>query len=101
MTLLTAVPDTRPIDLARDLHMDRSTLSRNLKRLQTRGLVDVTPGNNARESRVTVTPAGRQATEQAAEVWFAAQKTTQIRLGVEGITALELLTRLLTTDEED
>lgn len=84
MTLLGAGPDVRPIDLSRLLLMDRSTVSRNLDRLETRGLVVRTPGDSARESHVTVTPAGRRAAEGAAEAWFAAQEGTRARLGEEG-----------------
>ena len=47
-----------------------------------------------------VTAAGRQTVEAAAEAWLAAQMTTRTRLGEEGIAALDLLTRLLTDDEE-
>lgn len=59
MALRTAELGTRPIDLIRDLSMDRSTLNRNLHRLQARGLVTTNPGANQRESRVSVAPAGQ------------------------------------------
>ncbi len=40
MFVLTADDDVRPIDSAQSLHMDPSTLSRNLKWLETRRLVE-------------------------------------------------------------
>lgn len=101
MTLLTGGDAVRPIDLARALHMDRSTVSRNLKRLEERGLVELAPGSSGRESLVTVTDEGRALTERAAADWFAAQRSTARRLGDEGLAAVELLTRLLTIDNEE
>jgi DNA-binding MarR family transcriptional regulator len=100
MTVLAAGPRVRPVDLARDLQMDRSTLSRNLDRLEDRGLVARTSGSNARESRVAVTRAGRQAAENAAAAWFATQQATRARLGPAGLKALDLLTRRLTAQED-
>lgn len=101
MSLLTTAADVRPVDLARDLNMDRSTLSRNLKRLEVRGLVELVSGRNGRESQVRVTDAGREAAEQAAEAWFEAQQSIRRRLGDQGEAALGLLTGILTNDEEE
>lgn len=99
MTLLTADRGMRRIDLARALEMERSTVTRNLDRLASRGLVASTPA--ADEVRVVVTPAGRAAAERAAGAWFEAQKATRTRLGEEGVAALELLTDRLTGHRQD
>lgn len=100
MTLLRAEGGRRPIDLARDLQMDRSTLSRNLERLSSRSLVAMADGETRRESKVNVTAAGRQAVDAAAEAWQESQKATRSRLGDEGVDALDLLTRLVTDPVE-
>lgn len=99
VTLLQA-DGRRPIDLARDLQMDRSTLSRNLERLRSRSLVSITDGETRRESQVHITAVGRRTVEAAAEAWHEAQQATRSRLGDEGVAALDLLTRRLTDLKE-
>ena len=101
MTLLDAAPNIRPVDLSRLLQMDRSTVSRNLDRLESRGLVVRTPGGSGREAHVAVTGVGRQAAERAAEAWFAMQQSTRARLGEGGVAALDLLIQQLTDQEEE
>lgn len=102
MTLLHAEDSgRRPIDLARDLQMDRSTVSRNLERLSSRSLVAITDGETRRESKVHITSAGRRAAEAAAVAWHQAQQATRSRLGKDGLAALDLLTRLVTDPEEE
>lgn len=100
MTLIQAEDGRRPIDLAGDMQMDRSTLSRNLERLSSRSLVAVTNGETRRESRVHITAAGRRTVDAAAEAWRQAQQATRSRLGDEGVAALDLLTRLVANPKE-
>ena len=47
--------------LARELVMDRSTLTRNLRPLISAGLLDLTTGNDAREKHVQLKAKGRKA----------------------------------------
>ncbi len=98
MTLLTADRGLRPAELARALQMDGSTLSRNLARLRRRGLVT---GGEGPGSRPAVTPAGRRAAEDAAEAWLGAQRATAALLGPDGVAALDLLIRRLTSDHKE
>lgn len=101
MTLLTAGQDLRSVDLARRLRMGRSTVSRNLGRLDARGLATTTPGPTAREAYVAVTPAGRQAVEAAAPAWLAAQQAMRDRLGDDGIAALNTLAGLFAEEDDE
>src|ERR1700734_260272 len=51
LSILTAVGRlvrSRPSDLARVLHMDKSTVSRDVERLLDHGWLDQTPGDDAR-----------------------------------------------------
>lgn len=96
MTLLTAKHPMRRIDLARALETERSTVTRNLERLQARGLVASADTGPVGEVDVKVTAAGRRATEGAAEAWLAAQRATRDLLGDDGVAALELVARRLT-----
>lgn len=67
--------------LARELVMDRSTLTRNLKPLMNMGLVAFTRGESGRHKSVEVTPAGQQALLRSAPLWEQAQSHLVNRLG--------------------
>ncbi len=57
-------------DLARFLAMDRTTLTANLKPLERRGLVCVTPDETDRRSRrLSLTDAGRDTLVRAVPIW--------------------------------
>jgi len=59
--------------LARELVMDRSTLVRNLKPLEKRGLVTVGAGADRRSRAVELTDEGREALAAAIPYWEQAQ----------------------------
>jgi DNA-binding MarR family transcriptional regulator len=68
-------------NLAEVLVMDRTTLSRNLKPLQRRGLVAVEPGEDRRVRLVSLTPAGRELLRRALPLWQRAQERLVTALG--------------------
>ena len=49
----------RPVDLAREMKVEASTLTRNLRPLIDAGLLVLEPGPDARSRLVSATPAGR------------------------------------------
>ncbi len=53
--------------------IDRTTLTRNLLPLEREGLVAITGGDDARKRIVSLTDAGRRATEKAYVLWRQAQ----------------------------
>lgn len=59
--------------LARVMGLDRTTLSRNLRVLEKRGLVVLVPGEDKREVRVRLTEKGNQVLEEAIPLWAEAQ----------------------------
>jgi DNA-binding MarR family transcriptional regulator len=60
--------------LAEKLVMDRTTLTRDLKLLERRGLVEIAPGADDRRTRVVrITEAGRQTLAEAVPLWEQAQ----------------------------
>lgn len=90
-SLLVATAVTGPIRvswLARAMAMDRTTLTRNLKPLQGRGLVDVVPGSDRRTRAVTLTERGEEVLEQALPLWEAAQDRMVRGLGEQRYTHL-------------
>ena len=75
-TMLGAVAMMGPASatrLAEHLALDRTTLTRNLKVLADRGLVEISPGNDRRERVASITGAGKAAIERATPVWREAQ----------------------------
>ena len=62
-------------ELAELLAMDQSTLSRNLRPLVTRGLLDVKADKeDARAKRVSITDAGERLIDEAYPLWARAQE---------------------------
>ena len=62
---------------------DRTTLTRNLKRLQEQGLIRVNSGDDRREREVTLTDRGREAVLKAYPLWQKAQRDVVKLLGEE------------------
>jgi DNA-binding MarR family transcriptional regulator len=60
--------------IAERLDMDRTTLSRNLKPLIKKGLVEEIPGEDARVHKLRLTPAGLEMIEAAWPVWQGVQQ---------------------------
>jgi len=81
----------RPIDLAKQMQMDASTLTRNLQVLQDLGWLTVGAGENARSRLVEATPAGQAKRAEGQRAWKAAQTALNKRLGVERVAALHAL----------
>ena len=67
--------------LADVLGMDRTTLTRNLRPLEDKGLVILAPEARHRSRVLTLAPSGRAMLMKALPLWEAAQRTTRKRLG--------------------
>jgi DNA-binding MarR family transcriptional regulator len=84
MTILVAAAKmgtVRPVDLCEILHLDISTLSRNVDRMKTRGWLEVVPDEDGRSQPFRLTPQGRKLLEKAIPVWSKAQKQVKRVLG--------------------
>ena len=68
-------------ELARELGMDRTTLSRDLKPLLARGWVEQVAGEDARQRPLRVAAAGVRALKQAMPLWRDAQDEIETLLG--------------------
>ncbi len=71
----------RLTDLAEALVMDRTTLTRNLKPLTERGLIEVGADKDRRVRRLTVSKSGRALVEEAMPLWREAQSRLVDGLG--------------------
>ncbi len=90
-TLLVAVAllgEAPVTQLSRALVMDRTTLARNLKPLESLGLLTVEAGTDRRRHLVRLTERGRQALARALPYWERAQHQMVTRLGQEQWHAL-------------
>lgn len=81
----------RPGDLAAEMKMDASTLTRNLRPLADAGWVTLEAGADARSRLVHITEAGREKRAQAQRHWKAAQLALNDTLGVGRVNALHAL----------
>ena len=81
----------RPVDLARTMKVDASTLTRNLKPLVDAGLLVQQPGPDGRSRLVSATPAGREKRNEAQRRWRVAQESLNQRLGAQRVVALHAL----------
>jgi DNA-binding MarR family transcriptional regulator len=81
----------RPVDLARAMKVDASTLTRNLRPLIDAGWVLLEAGPDARSRLVSATPAGREKRHEAQRRWRVAQESLNERLGARRVLALHAL----------
>jgi DNA-binding MarR family transcriptional regulator len=69
--------------LAEAMGLDRSTLGRNLRVVEGRGLLQLGGGADQRSRQVALTAAGVRVLEQGAPLWERAQQELALRLGAE------------------
>ena len=83
-TLLAMTSSRGPIsitELAHELGMDRTTLTRNLRLVEREGLVEVTAGRDARTRDVRLTAKGHKTLNDAIPLWEEAQTRVVEALG--------------------
>ena len=95
LTLLVAVAKMGPvrrIEIGKRLHLDPSTLTRNLKIMLTNGWIqEIADGEDGRGLPVQITVKGRDLLNQIGPSWRKAQTRTEKFLGDEGATLLRKL----------
>jgi len=100
LTLLVALAKAGPvrrIDIGKSLHLDPSTLTRNLKIMLTNGWIEeIIDGEDGRGLPLQVTAQGRDLLNQIGPSWQKAQERTRKLLGGAGATLLRKLTGNMT-----
>ena len=81
----------RAVDLAAEMKVSTSTLSRNLQPLVAAGWLAVGPGADARSHLISATEAGQTKRAEAQRRWRVAQEGINRALGVERVVALHSL----------
>jgi DNA-binding MarR family transcriptional regulator len=78
----------RPVEVCQHLHLDVSTLSRNVERMKTRGWLEVVPDEDGRSQPFRLTPQGRKVLEKAIPAWSKAQQQVKKVLGKDFVEQL-------------
>ena len=79
---------TSPAEVARRLNMEKSTLSRNVERMRTRGWLKVSQGDTGRKQILELGAAGRKLIEKSLPFWKKAQAQTEALLGQRGARSI-------------
>jgi DNA-binding MarR family transcriptional regulator len=91
LSTIVRLGPVHPGDLAAQLEMDASTLTRNLQPLVAQGWVVVGPGDDGRSRYVSATPAGRDKRAAAQREWKKAQLAFNARIGDDTVARLHAL----------
>jgi len=84
MSILVAISclgEAKQQDVYQALHLEKSTLSRDVARMRRRGWLDDVPGEDGRTALLRITPAGRRLLEEAIPAWQQAQEQATVLLG--------------------
>jgi DNA-binding MarR family transcriptional regulator len=84
MNILVAISclgEARQHDVCQVLHLEKSTLSRDVARMRSQGWLDVVPGEDGRMALLRITPVGRGLVEAAIPAWQQAQERATVLLG--------------------
>lgn len=86
-TVLAHIYVSEPITLSKLANMmsvDRTTLGRNLKPLEKKGLIEIKTGDDRRAKLIKLTKNGREVLAQAQPIWKEVHEDIKRLLGVEG-----------------
>jgi DNA-binding MarR family transcriptional regulator len=83
----------RPAKVCEFLHLDTSTLSRNVERMRAQGWLEVIPEQDARAQPFRLTPQGKWLIERAFPAWQQGQRQAEELLGREGTALLDKAVR--------
>src|SRR5438552_10192796 len=79
----------RPLAVCDYLHLDVSTLSRNVERMKARGWLEVVPDEDGRSQPFQLTARGCKLLEWAIPIWSKAQQRVQQILGEKFVDQLD------------
>ncbi len=77
-----------PGAVGRKLHMEKSTLSRNVDRMRARGWLDAAATEDGRTTELFVTAAGRRLLRKVHRAWSTAQERAAEILGEQGVRGI-------------
>ena len=77
--------EATPVEVGDWLHMEKSTLSRNLRRLKQNGWLTIQPAETGRTHTLKLTPKGSRILQKGLPLWESAQREAQAILGKTGV----------------
>ena len=102
LVTVSRMESASPGAVARMLHLEKSTLSRNVDRMWARGWLEAVPTGDGRASELRVTPRGRRLLREAHPAWSRAQRRAAAMLGDFGVRGIARTVALLShADRED
>ncbi|HXL39394.1 MAG TPA: MarR family winged helix-turn-helix transcriptional regulator [Myxococcales bacterium] len=81
LTAIVAADGARLTDLGRILDVEKSTLSRDLQRMELLGWIRFDPRQSSRGRTISLTPAGTRLFLEVRPAWEKAQETARSQLG--------------------
>jgi len=97
LVLLSVRGPSSPAEVGRTLHMEKSTVSRNVGRMQKKGWLQVTGTDDSPLQVIQVTPKGRKLLAACHSGWTKAQDAARQLLGREGVASVHKLYNTLHT----
>lgn len=101
LNLLVAVAGMGPVrrtDVGRYMHLDASTITRNLRVMETNGWIEeIADPSDGRGSPIRITKRGEALITRAAPAWRSAQRKASNQLGKNGTAALMQLSAAIST----
>jgi DNA-binding MarR family transcriptional regulator len=90
----------RPAQVCDLLHLDVSTLSRNVERMRAQNWLDVVPGTDARTQSLRLTSQGSRLLQRAIPAWEKGQQEVKELLGADVVAAIDLAAKKLPKSED-
>ena len=81
LAVVSILGQAEPNEICRMLHLEASTLSRNMNRMRTKGWLRVSPRKDKRAHRLKLTPRGNRILMEAFPAWREAQEKVTSLLG--------------------
>ena len=94
LTILVVVANRGPVSpgaVARRLNMEKSTISRNIARMDKKGWLTVADGESGREQQLTLNAKGKALLVKVLPVWNEAQTKATATLGQRGADSVRSL----------
>jgi len=91
MNILVAISclgEAKQHDVCQALHLEKSTLSRDVARMRRQGWLDDVPSADGRVALLRITPAGKRRVEEAIPAWQQAQAQATTLLGARQVSTL-------------
>ena len=91
LNVLVAVAKLGPLspgEVARKLNMEKSTVSRNIERMQRNGWLTVSPDDSGRKQSLALAPKGSQLLKKSLPLWKEAQSRAAAVLGQRGAKSI-------------